>query len=260
MERICQENTVDFPKSTIVEEDWFFIKVHHLHSPKESLRGISIRTRSLHMFKRQIIILFSILWVHSLSAETLRLNSGETLKGRIRAMDEQILYLDSELTSQQLKVERSDIRLIEFDEVLRSMTRRLGLGLFYRPNGSVEEISVKNWLSQTDALELLVSYREGTSNLFSVEARFNRVFLQEGEYDLYYGAGGGLTTVGTEKGTRLRVFSGSEMFPTTSPNVGIGVEIGLIRESAGPSTKFDASNKTLNEQTFYHAFTARYYF
>jgi len=50
------------------------------------------------------------------------------------------------------------------------------------------------------------------------------------------------------------------MFPTTSPNVGIGVEIGLIRESAGPSTKFDASNKTLNEQTFYHAFTARYYF
>ena len=212
------------------------------------------------MFKRQIIILFSILWVHSLGAETLRLTSGETLKGRIRAMDEQILYLDSELTSQQLKVERSDIRLIEFDEVLRSMTRRLGLGLFYRPNGSVEEISVKNWLSQTDALELLVSYREGTSNLFSVEARFNRVFLQEGEYDLYYGAGGGLTTVGTEKGTRLRVFSGSEMFPTTSPNVGIGVEIGLIRESAGPSTKFDASNKTLNEQTFYHAFTARYYF
>ena len=98
------------------------------------------------MFKRQIIILFSILWVHSLGAETLRLNSGETLKGRIRAMDEQILYLDSELTSQQLKVERSDIRLIEFDEVLRSMTRRLGLGLFYRPNGSVEEISVKNWL------------------------------------------------------------------------------------------------------------------
>ena len=109
------------------------------------------------MFKRQIIILFSIMWVHSLGAETLRLNSGETLKGRIRAMDEQVLYLDSELTSQQLKVERSDIRLIEFDEVLRSMTRRLGLGLFYRPNGSVEEISVKNWLSQTDACLLYTS-------------------------------------------------------------------------------------------------------
>ena len=212
------------------------------------------------MFKRQIIILLSLLWCHSLGAETLRLNSGETLKGRIRAMDEQTLYLDSELTSQQLKVERSDIRLIEFDDVMRSMTRRLGIGLFYRPNGSVEEISVKNWISQTDALELLISDREGTSSLFSVEARFNRVFLQEGEYDLYYGAGGGLMTVGSKRGTRLRVFSGSEMFPTTSPNVGIGLEIGLIRESDGPSTKFDSTNSTLSEQTFFHSFSARYYF
>jgi hypothetical protein len=93
-----------------------------------------------------------------------------------------------------------------------------------------------------------------------VEARFNRVFLQEGEYDLYYGAGGGLMTVGTKRGTRMRVFSGSEMFPTTSPNIGIGIEIGLIRESDGPSTKFDSSNSTLSEQTFYHGFTARYYF
>ena len=82
------------------------------------------------MFKRQIIILFSILWVHSLGAETLRLNSGETLKGRIRAMDEQILYLDSELTSQQLKVERSDIRLIEFDEVLREHDQTSGTWTF----------------------------------------------------------------------------------------------------------------------------------
>ena len=212
------------------------------------------------MFKRQIIILLSLLWCHSLGAETLRLNSGETLKGRIRAMDEQILYLDSELTSQQLKVERSDIRLIEFDEVMRSMTRRLGIGLYYRPNGSVEEISIKNWISQTDALELLFSYREGTSSLFSVEARYNRVFHQEGEYDLYYGVGGGMMTVGTSKGTRLRVFTGSEMFPTMSPNIGIGVEIGLLREAEGPSTRFDESNKTVTEQTFYHAITARYYF
>ena len=212
------------------------------------------------MFKRPTIFILLLLWFHNVGAETLRLNSGETLKGRIRAMDEQTLYLDSELTSQQLKVERSDVRLIEFDDVMRSMTRRLGIGLFYRPNGSVEEISVKNWISQTDALELLISYREGTSSLFSVEARFNRVFLQEGEYDLYYGAGGGLMTVGSKRGTRLRVFSGSEMFPTTSPNVGIGVEIGLIRESDGPSTKFDSTNSTLSEQTFFHSFSARYYF
>ena len=64
------------------------------------------------MFKRPTIFILLLLWIHNVGAETLRLNSGETLKGRIRAMDEQTLYLDSELTSQQLKVERSDVRLI----------------------------------------------------------------------------------------------------------------------------------------------------
>ena len=106
-----------------------------------------------------------------LEAETLRLNSGETLKGRIRVRDEKTLYLESTLTSQQLKVDRADIRLIEFESTERSMTRRLGIGLYYRPNSTAEEISLKNWISSTDAIELQLGYKDGIKNLFSVEAR-----------------------------------------------------------------------------------------
>ena len=92
------------------------------------------------MLKRYFLILILLLVCKFVGAETLRLNSGETLKGRIRAMDEQTLYLDSNLTSQQLRVDRADIRLIEFESSERSMTRRLGIGLFYRPQGNTEEL------------------------------------------------------------------------------------------------------------------------
>ena len=212
------------------------------------------------MLKRYFLILILLLACKFVGAETLRLNSGETLKGRIRAMDEQTLYLDSNLTSQQLRVDRADIRLIEFESSERSMTRRLGIGLFYRPQGSTEELLLKNWISPTDAIELLIAYKEGDRDLFNFEVRFNRVFLREGQYDLYYGAGAGLTSVSTTRGTRLRIFSGSELFPVTNPNIGLGIEIGILRESNTASTGFDKSNDSVTEQTFYNAVTARYYF
>ena len=212
------------------------------------------------MLKRYFLILILLLAFKSIGAETLRLNSGETLKGRIRAMDEQTLYLDSNLTSQQLKVDRADIRLIEFESSERSMTRRLGIGMFYRPQGNSEELLLKNWISPTDAIELLIAYKEGDRDLFNFEVRFNRVFLREGQYDLYYGSGAGLTSVSSTRGTRLRSFSGSELFPVTNPNIGLGIEIGILRESNTASTGFDKSHDSVSEQTFYNAVTARYYF
>ena len=43
------------------------------------------------------------------SADTLRLNSGESLEGNIRLMDEKTLYLESKFTSQELKIDRADL-------------------------------------------------------------------------------------------------------------------------------------------------------
>ncbi len=202
------------------------------------------------MPKRLFLILIGVFLAASGSAETLRLNSGESLKGRIRAMDEQTLYLDSTLTSQQLKVERTDIRLIEFDSAERSLSRRLGIGLHYRPNGGSEEISLKNWLSPSDAIELLLGYQEGSVNRFSVEARFSRVFLNEGEHDLFYGAGAGMVTQDSSRGTRFRAYSGGEFFPISNPNIGFSLEIGVLREQGIGDTS----------QSFYNSVAARYYF
>ena len=198
------------------------------------------------MFKRTFIIILTLLTCNVLEAETLRLNRGEALKGDIRVMDEKTLFLDSTLTSKQLKINRSDIRLIEFDSAERSLTRRLGIGLYYRPNSSAEEISFKNWISATDAVGLQLGYKDGNTDLFKVEVRFSRVFLKEGQHDLYYGVGLGMHTENSTRGTLIRVFTGSELFPVTNPNIGLGVEIGVLQNSS--------------EQTFFHAITARYYF
>ena len=205
-----------------------------------------------------LFIFLFFLKVNTLAAE--RLKSGETLRGSIRAMDEQILYLDSNLTSQQIRVDRSDIRLIEFENSGRSMSRRLGVGVFYHPSGDVEQLSLKNWVSPIDSLEILVSYKEGDTNIFNIEGRFSRVLVREGQYDLFSGVGGGLTDTNSKIGTSFRIFAGSELFLITNPNIGLGVEIGVLRNSDSRVARFDESNNSVSNQTFFSAFTARYYF
>ena len=184
------------------------------------------------------------------SADTLRLNSGESLEGNIRLMDEKILYLESKLTSQELKIDRADLNIIEFDSSARSFARRVGFGIFYRPNGNEENLSVKNWLSSDDSAELLVGYNSGSMDNFGVELRYSKVFMVEGTNDLYYGAGLGIISKSSDRGTALRFFSGNEIFPRGSPNLGISIELGVLSQK-GIS---DAS------QGFYNAFAARYYF
>ena len=212
------------------------------HAPKSSYQ----RT----MQKNLILFMTIILFASAASADTLRLNSGESLEGKIRLMDENTLYLESKLTSQELKIDRADLNIIEFDSSARSFARRVGFGIFYRPNGNEENLSVKNWLSSDDSAELLVGYNSGSQDTFGVELRYSKVFMVEGTNDLYYGAGLGIVSKSSERGTALRFFSGNEFFPRGSPNLGISIELGMHSQQG-------ISNSS---QGFYNAFSARYYF
>jgi len=202
------------------------------------------------MLKKIFLMLTMLLFAIPASAETLRLNSGESFEGKIRIMDEKTLFLESNLTAQELKIDRVDLRLIEFDTSGRSLARRIGIGFHYRPNGNEENLSLKNWLSAVDSAELLVGYSSGAVNTFGVELRYARVFKVEGSSDLFYGAGTGIISKESKRGTAFRFFSGSEIFPRSSPNFGIALELGVLRQQGvGDVT-----------QGFYNAISARYYF
>ena len=58
------------------------------------------------MLKYILSLLTLLLFAIPAGAETLRLNSGESLEGKIRIMDEKTLYIESKLTAQELKIDR----------------------------------------------------------------------------------------------------------------------------------------------------------
>ena len=202
------------------------------------------------MQKYLIQFLPIILLASAVSADTLRLNSGESLEGKIRLMDEKTLFLESKHTSQELKIDRADLNIIEFDSSVRSFARRVGFGIFYRPNGNDENLSVKNWLSSDDSAELIMGYNSGSQDTFDVELRYSKVFMVEGTNDLYYGAGIGIISKNNDRGTTLRFFSGNEFFPRGSPNLGLSIELGVLSQQGIGNAS----------QGFYNAFAARYYF
>ena len=201
--------------------------------------------------KRYIFIFLGILlFAYSAGAETLRLNSGESLDGKIIKMDENVLFIESHLTANKLKIDRADVRIIEFDSSIRSLARRLGIGLLYRPNGNEENLSVKNWVSAVDAAEIIVGYSSGKQEKFGFELRYSRVFMVEGSTDLFYGAGAGILSIDSTRGTIFRLYSGSEFFPLSSPNFCFSLELGVQRKQGIED----------NIQNFYNAIAARYYF
>ena len=202
------------------------------------------------MIKHLFILISILLFTFIASAETLRLNSGESLEGKILKMDEKTLFIESHLTAQELKIDRADLSLIEFDSSARSLARRLGIGLHYRPNGDEENLSIKNWISAVDSAELIVGYSSGTQDTFGFELRYSRVFMVEGANDLFYGAGAGILSIDSKRGTIFRLYSGSEFFPLSSPSFGFSLELGVQRKQGiGDVT-----------QGFYNAIAARYYF
>jgi len=202
------------------------------------------------MIKHIFILISILLFTFTASAETLRLNSGESLEGKILKMDEKTLFIESHLTAQELKIDRADLSLIEFDSSARSLARRLGIGLHYRPNGNEENLSIKNWISAVDSAELIVGYSSGTQDTFGFELRYSRVFKVEGDTDKFYGAGAGILSIDSKRGTIFRIYSGSEFFPLSSPSFGFSLELGVQRkQGVGDVT-----------QSFYNAIAARYYF
>ena len=202
------------------------------------------------MLKYLLSLLILLILTITAVAETLRLNSGESLEGKIRIMDEKTLYIESNLTAQELKIDRADLGLIEFDSTGRSLARRIGIGFHYRPNGNEENLSIKNWISEIDSAELMVGYSSGSVNTFGFELRYARVFKVEGTSDLFYGAGTGIISKDSKRGTVFRFFSGGEFFPRSSPNFGISLELGVMRQQGVGDVN----------QGFYNAISARYYF
>ena len=204
------------------------------------------------MRKRLLSLLLPLLLAAPVSAETVHLNDGSTLRGDIRGMDDQTVILESPLTAQELKVERADIGIIEFESSSRSLVRRLGLGLIYRPSTGEEQLSLKNWLDEANALELVIRYINKSSSAnsrFNLEGRLSHVYLAKSRFDLFVGGGLGFASSGSDRGTILKVFSGAEFFMISLPDFSLGVELGFINRS-----------KVDQEQGIYNAFDARYYF
>ena len=74
--------------------------------------------------------------------------------------------------------------------------------------------------------------------------------MVEGATDLFYGAGAGILSIDSNRGTIFRLYSGSEFFPLSSPSFGFSLELGVQRKQGiGDVT-----------QSFYNAIAARYYF
>ena len=109
---------------------------------------------------------------------------------------------------------------------------------------------LKNWISAVDSAEMIVGYSSGTQDTFGFELRYSRIFKVEGATDLFYGAGAGILSKNKNRGTIFRVYSGSEFFPLSSPNVGFSLELGVQRKQGIEDVT----------QSFYNAIAARYYF
>ncbi len=204
------------------------------------------------MFRKLLPALSGLLLLAvPVSAETIYLSSGESLKGKIQGMDEQRLILESNITGSQIRIERADLRMVEFESSSRSLSRRLGFGLHYRPENSEEALSLKNWVSPLDSFELLLGYQKGENrDRMNVEGRFARVFAKEGIQDMFFGVGAGLVNEGDQRGTTLRVFGGAEFFPVSTPNFGFAFELGALGRQGLAE----------DQQAIYNAVSARYYF
>ena len=108
-----------------------YLKLRFTNCINQAESGLTSKSSyQRNMQKYLITLLTIILSASAASADTLRLNSGESLEGKIRLMDEKTLYLESKLTSQELKIDRADLNIIEFDSSARSFARRVGFGIF----------------------------------------------------------------------------------------------------------------------------------
>ncbi|MBF0286553.1 MAG: hypothetical protein HQM14_01930 [SAR324 cluster bacterium] len=217
-----------------------------------------------------VILIMFFLFASNAYAAKIHLNSGESLSGKIQGMDDQTLSLESDRGFGVLQIDKADMRLIEFDGNQRDLSRKFGLG-YYQKNPVAEEFSIgsaslKYWLNSTDAVDMLIGYGgtiEGGDKLeeiFSLEVRFTKVVLQEGNHDVYWGGGLGFISVTDEEtrtddtGITLRGLLGVEFFFVSYPNLGVSAELGVSNQTVGDRTSmgvFSAGFPTM---------AVRYYF
>ena len=225
-----------------------------------------------------IAILVLLLPAFTLQAETIHLNSGESVKGRIIRADEQMVSLESDQGFGILQIPRKEIVLIEFDETRPDLSRRVGIGYLHRtaPFGisaeaaeyAIDALSFKYWLSNEDSVDINVGFYSASLRsttvleVFSFDLRYAQVFRRDANLDLYYGASAGILNVKDKTGTNdiddsgntFRVFLGSELFFTTLPNLGISGEIGMGAQTVG-----DRRTTNLSSTTF-PTLSVRYYY
>lgn len=219
-----------------------------------------------------------ILLAGPLRAETIHLTTGETIRGRIVGIEEDVISVESERGFGVIQLQRSEISLIEYDEVKRDPDRTMGVGYLHRvapttASGDVVEygvdaISIKFWLSSDASLDFLLGFFSSELNgtkdyeVFSFDVRLAKVFKRQGQLDLYYGGSLGYLSVVDatastpvdDSGESLRAFLGAEAFFVSLPNLGISGEIGIGSQSVG-----DRKITSISTTTF-PALSIRYYF
>jgi len=211
-------------------------------------------------------------------AETVYLNSGESIQGHIVRADQDTISIESKKGFGVITVNRAEVLYIVFEAGERSETQKVGVGYYHRSTPSnvgaqaaeygIDALSVKYWLSDTSAAELQMgfyssNYKNKTLlKVFSLDARYMLVAKRLGGVDVYYGASAGYmsvedNTIGRNvagNGISLRAFGGVELFFTSMPNLGISAEVGFGTQTVGNSSTTNISTTT------FPALSLRYYF
>ncbi len=211
-----------------------------------------------------------------LCAETVYLNTGESIKGTILRADEETIAIETEKGFGVIQVQRSDIVNIQFDQNERGISRKFGLGFFHRfvplvveASGQafgLDALALRMWFSRAVAVDLLLGFTSiSTGNVktyeaMTVEGRGSWVFSRQGSVNLYLGGGFGILNLTRsagspeETGTSLSAFLGTEMFPPGMPNLGIATEIALNLQEVGEGAN------AIKSTAIVPAVAVRYYF
>ena len=220
-----------------------------------------------------LAVLWSAVPAH---AETVHLNTGESIKGKIVRVDPDSVSIESERGFGVIQIQRGDITLIEYDDNERDLSRLVGVGYYHRatPNSvsssaaeyGVDALSLKMWFGDRDSVDLQLGFYSADDSagtvyeVLSVDLRYASVFQRRASLDVYWGASLGFLSVTDrangvdDTGQSLRAFLGVEFFFVTLPNVGISSEISVGSQSVGNSSTTNLSTTT------FPAFSIRYYF
>lgn len=218
------------------------------------------------------------LWAPHALGETVYLNTGESIQGKIVRVTDNTVFIESSKGFGILQIDRSDILLIEFENAKRDLSKTIGIGYAHRssPSGvasvaapyAVDAFSVKMWLDENQSVDIQLGFYSasigGTKALevLSLEGRYAVVFDRRANMDLYFGGGlsyikvtDNVTGSGVDgTGTGLQAFLGIELFFSNMPNLGFSAEIGVGSQTVG-----DRSVTNISTTTF-PTFSLRYYY